>query len=118
MCDSTEADNDLDLEEIRVDALPGRGSHVCIEVRSKSLLLCNVSGTYYAVANQCPHLGFPLAGGRQVGNQLICQRHGASFDLRTGIPVSGPTFKKLETFPVKQLGEKICIGFPVDQVVK
>jgi nitrite reductase/ring-hydroxylating ferredoxin subunit len=54
--------------------------YVRIEVNGKSLLAPPV----------CPHRGAPMSEAYIVGDFLVCVRHGATFDLRTGGWVRGP----------------------------
>ncbi|MEL7645948.1 MAG: Rieske 2Fe-2S domain-containing protein [Anaerolineaceae bacterium] len=53
-------------------------------VGSKEVLLANVDGAYYAIANKCSHRGGPLAQGQLEGGIVTCPWHGARFDVRTG----------------------------------
>ncbi|MCS6992375.1 MAG: Rieske (2Fe-2S) protein [Anaerolineales bacterium] len=39
---------------------------------------------FCAVANHCPHLGLPIAGGKIEGNVITCPFHGSRFDMCTG----------------------------------
>ena len=48
------------------------------------ILIANVDGSYYALDNKCPHMGGALSGGDLEGATLVCPRHGAKFDVRTG----------------------------------
>ena len=41
-------------------------------------------GTYYAVDNQCPHMGFPLTRGLVRNGTVTCDWHGRCFDLTSG----------------------------------
>lgn len=42
------------------------------------------------VAAKCPHNGTPMSEAYVAGEYLVCRRHGATFDLRTGCWVRGP----------------------------
>lgn len=50
-------------------------------------------GEIYAYTSRCPHWQVPLGVGdlldRRAG-ELVCQNHGARFDVRTGRCVAGP----------------------------
>ncbi|PWH13877.1 MAG: Rieske (2Fe-2S) protein [Anaerolineae bacterium] len=39
---------------------------------------------FCVVANHCPHLGLPIAGGTIEGNVITCPFHGSKFDMCTG----------------------------------
>jgi nitrite reductase/ring-hydroxylating ferredoxin subunit len=49
------------------------------------------NGAFFAVSRRCRHLGADLADGRiDDGGCLVCPRHGAKYDVRTGRMVRGP----------------------------
>lgn len=60
-----------------------------------------VDGAYHAIEDVCTHDNGPLAEGELDGCQVICPRHGARFDIRTGAAVSLPAYRPVEAFPVR-----------------
>lgn len=49
------------------------------------------NGEYFAVSRRCRHLGADLANGSiDDDGCLVCPRHGAKYDVRTGRMVRGP----------------------------
>lgn len=54
------------------------------EVEGTEIMLANVGGTIYALANRCPHMGGSLADGVLEGSAIKCPNHGAAFDVTTG----------------------------------
>jgi len=54
------------------------------QVSGTDILVANVDGTYYAIANTCTHMGGSLADGVLEGHTVRCPRHGAQYDVRTG----------------------------------
>ena len=61
---------------------PGYMAEVVVDERE--ILLANVDGNYYAVANRCPHRGGKLSHGMLSGTTITCPRHGSQFDVRDG----------------------------------
>ena len=57
---------------------------ILVVVDGKKVLLANVDGSYYAIANKCTHLGGSLSKGTLEGGIVTCPRHGAKFDVKTG----------------------------------
>ncbi len=53
-------------------------------VEGTSVLVVKVGEQFRAVANKCPHLGLPLAGGKVEEETITCPFHGSKFDLKTG----------------------------------
>ena len=60
----------------------------------------NCGGSYYALEDRCSHDDGPLCEGDRDGFDVICPRHGARFDLRTGRVLSLPATEDVEAFPV------------------
>jgi 3-phenylpropionate/trans-cinnamate dioxygenase ferredoxin subunit len=92
---------------------------VMVVVGSKEVLLANVDGSYYAIANKCTHLGGSLAKGVLDGSIVTCPKHGARFDVTTGEAVGEAkiAFMKMqvkdeESYVVKVEGTDILVGIP------
>jgi len=88
-------------------------------VGGRRVLVANVEGSYYAIADRCPHRGAYLSKGTLDNGIVTCPRHGSRFDLKTGKAVSGPriaflhlSVKDPEAYPVKVEGSDILIGLP------
>ena len=60
------------------------GTKQIVEVDGIEVVVVNLDGQFYAVEDVCTHDGGPLGEGKLDGCQLICPRHGARFDVRTG----------------------------------
>ena len=56
----------------------------------KELVLANVGGNVYALADRCAHMNAPLSMGTLDGTTIICPLHFSRFDVRTGKKISGP----------------------------
>ena len=48
------------------------------------LLLVNMAGTFYVISDACGHDWAPLSRGKLEGHVVICPRHFARYDVRTG----------------------------------
>jgi 3-phenylpropionate/trans-cinnamate dioxygenase ferredoxin component len=82
-----------------VDAIPDGGVKI---VQSGSLFIgvYRIDGQLYALEDRCSHDDGPLCEGEREGFCVICPRHGAKFDLRTGAVLSLPATEDVESFPV------------------
>jgi nitrite reductase/ring-hydroxylating ferredoxin subunit len=69
-------------------ALPP-GQRRCVTVGGKEVAIFNVDGAFYAIDNECSHLGTPLMDGFVKGCLLTCASHGWEYDLRTGAEQAG-----------------------------
>jgi 3-phenylpropionate/trans-cinnamate dioxygenase ferredoxin subunit len=90
---------------------------IMVVVGDKEVLLANVEGSYYAIANKCSHLGGSLVKGSLEGSIVTCPRHGARFDLKTGQAVADAKigFLKMKvkdevSYTVKVEGTDILVG--------
>jgi len=72
-----------------------------VEVRGRAILLCNAEGTLYAIDDECPHAGIPLAEGRLRGCILECPLHGGKLDVRDGSPAALPIRTAARRYPVR-----------------
>ncbi len=66
------------------------GGMKAVELNSKTLLLCNYEGRFYALERRCGHMCAPLEMGTLEGYILTCPMHKAQFDITTGEALSGP----------------------------
>jgi 3-phenylpropionate/trans-cinnamate dioxygenase ferredoxin subunit len=106
-------DTNFEFYEIaKVSELPP-GERIFIEVDNKQIVIFNIAGQYFAIGDVCTHDNGPLGEGELDGYQVICPRHGARFDVRTGKVVRFPAVKAIPYYPVKVTGDAIEVGFPV-----
>jgi len=86
------------------------GEKKIVEVDGILVVLVNLDGEFYAIEDVCTHDGGPLGEGELDGHQLICPRHGARFDARTGDALTMPAFEPAPTYEVKVEGGDILIA--------
>lgn len=97
------------------DIKPGEGKTVTVGDREVALF--NVSGTFYATDNTCPHRGGPLGEGTLEGNVVTCPWHGWQFDVATGISSVVPT-AKVERFECVVEGNEVKVKIEQEQEQK
>jgi 3-phenylpropionate/trans-cinnamate dioxygenase ferredoxin subunit len=76
------------------------------------ILLCNVAGSIYAIEDVCTHDGGELDQGELEGERIMCPRHGAYFDVKTGAALTLPAILPVRTFPVRIEGEDVYLETP------
>ena len=86
---------------------PGTTRRVVVD--SSGILLCNVAGKIYAIEDICTHDGGPLDQGTLEGECVVCPRHGATFDVRTGDALTLPAVMPVMTFEVTTEGDDIFV---------
>src|ERR1700748_915230 len=71
------------------ETLKAKGRHV-LRRGGKQVLLLAREGRLFAIANRCPHEGYPLSEGTEGPNcVLTCNWHNWKFDLATGAALVG-----------------------------
>ena len=66
------------------------GEMLEVDLDGKSVAVANVSGSFLAIAGECPHQGGPMAEGELEGNVVTCPWHNFRFDMRTGRTLDPP----------------------------
>jgi 3-phenylpropionate/trans-cinnamate dioxygenase ferredoxin component len=63
----------------------------------------NLGGEYYALEDRCSHDDGPLCEGEydEETGVVICPRHGANFDIRTGAALTLPAYQPVSVYPVR-----------------
>lgn len=77
------------------------GEKQIYEVGGIEVVVVNLDGEYFCVEDVCTHDGGPLGYGELRDGELVCPRHGARFDVRTGDALSLPAFEPVATYEVK-----------------
>jgi 3-phenylpropionate/trans-cinnamate dioxygenase ferredoxin subunit len=92
----------LDVDVCPLSELPPGSSRI-VPVGPVSVCVYNLKGELYAIEDRCSHDDGPLCEGEWDPEQgiVICPRHGATFDLRTGDALTLPAFEPVATFPVR-----------------
>ena len=86
------------------------GQKMLVEYQGTPVGLLNLDGEFYAIHDICTHDGGPLVEGELQGDVIVCPRHGARFDVRTGAVRSLPAYRPVPTYRVKVEGEDILIA--------
>ena len=89
------------------------GERLFLEIDEQSIVVFNIGGQYYAIADLCSHDDGPLGDGEISGMEVICPRHGARFDLRTGKVLSLPAIVDIPAYPVRVQNGEVQIGLPI-----
>ena len=83
-----------------IDEVPPGEARV-VETDYERVLLCNVDGVIYAIADVCTHDDGPLGDGTLENCAIECPRHGARFDVRTGEVVAPPAVVPVRSYAVR-----------------
>jgi 3-phenylpropionate/trans-cinnamate dioxygenase ferredoxin subunit len=83
-----------------------------VDIDHWPIVVLNIAGKLYAVEDTCSHDENPLGEGDLEEFDLICPRHGAKFDVRTGDARSMPATEDISVFPVRIVENQIEVGVP------
>jgi 3-phenylpropionate/trans-cinnamate dioxygenase ferredoxin subunit len=77
------------------------GSRRVVDVEDVMVIVFNLGGEYYAIEDVCTHDYSSLDDAELDGHQVVCPRHGARFDVRTGDALTAPAYEAIPTFPTR-----------------
>lgn len=92
----------------------GNGERLFIEIDGNPVVVFNIAGQLFAIGDLCSHDDGPLGDGELENHAVICPRHGARFDIRTGKVLALPAVEDIPAYPVRVKDGQIEIGVPVD----
>ncbi|MCS6952859.1 MAG: non-heme iron oxygenase ferredoxin subunit [Bryobacterales bacterium] len=90
----------------------GLHSGRAVEVAGRTIAVFHVNGKFYAIDNECTHVGGPLAEGFLSGEIVTCPWHAAQFDLRTGQALDGPASENVRCYAVRVSGDDVELEMP------
>lgn len=99
------------LEIAPASELPA-GERLFAEIESTPIVVFNVAGELFSIADVCSHDDGPVGEGLLEGYNITCPRHGAQFDVRTGEVVQMPAVVDIPAYPVRIVDGMIQVGFP------
>jgi len=85
------------------------GEKMLVEYDEEDVGLFNIEGEFYAISDVCTHDNGPLVEGKLDGDCVICPRHGARFNVKTGEQTM-PAFAPVPLYEVKIEGDDILIA--------
>lgn len=85
------------------------GQKMLVEYDEEDVGLFNLNGQFYAISDVCTHDNGPLVEGKLDGDHIICPRHGARFNVKTGEQTM-PAFAPVPLYHVKVEGDDILIA--------
>jgi len=104
--------SELDYVEISAEDQIPEGERLFVELGGKSIVLFNLAGKLFAIGDVCSHDNGPVGDGEIEENEIICPRHGARFDIRTGKVTSLPAIIDIPAYPVRVVNGMVEIGIP------
>lgn len=102
------------LEFYQIGALSDlpSGEQLYVDIGELELVIFNVAGEIFAIGDVCSHDDGPLGEGEIEGYEVICPRHGARFDIRSGEATELPAVVDIPAYPVRITDGQIEVGVP------
>jgi 3-phenylpropionate/trans-cinnamate dioxygenase ferredoxin subunit len=90
------------LDVCPVEELPP-GEVKILHAGQVSVGVYNLDGEYFAIEDRCSHDDGPLCEGEfdAEAGVVICPRHGANFDIRSGRALTLPAYLPVDVYPVR-----------------
>ena len=108
---SDQTDSHRYFKIVKSSELP-EGERLFFEIESLPIVLFNVNGEFLATGDLCSHDGGAIGDGELDGNEIICPRHGARFDIHTGKALSLPAVVGIPVYPIRLIDDYIEVGIP------
>ncbi len=86
------------------------GERLFVEVDEEPIVIFNFNGDIFAIADVCTHDQGSLGDGELEGYEIVCPRHGARFDIRSGEVVTLPAVNGISTYPTRLNKGMVEIG--------
>jgi 3-phenylpropionate/trans-cinnamate dioxygenase ferredoxin subunit len=105
---------------VRIGALAdlpiGRG--VRVEWADHRVAVFRIGDDVYAVGDRCSHAEAALSEGEVFDGEVECPRHGASFDLSTGAPLSLPATVPVPVYDAAVRDGDVYLTPPADRLAE
>lgn len=102
------------LEIAPISELP-EGERLFVEIEGKPIVIFNIGGKLFSIADVCSHDDGPVGEGRLEGFNITCPRHGAQFDVRNGKVIQMPAVVDIPAYPVRVVDGMIQLGVPREE---
>ena len=105
----------LEFVAVANEADLSNGERLFVEIDDFQIVVFNIAGKYFAIADVCSHDDGPVGDGEFESEfEIACPRHGARFDVRTGEAVTLPAIIDIPAFPVRIVDGEIEVGIPLE----
>jgi 3-phenylpropionate/trans-cinnamate dioxygenase ferredoxin subunit len=88
------------------------GERLFVELDGRPIVVFNIAGGIFAIGDVCSHDNGPLGDGEIEEHEVICPRHGARFDVRTGKATSLPAIVDIPAYPTRIVDGRVDVGIP------
>ncbi len=86
------------------------GERLFLEIEGNPIVVFSLAGEFIATGDLCSHDGGSIGDGTLVGEEIVCPRHGARFNIKTGRALSLPAVEGIPVYPVRLMDGYIEVG--------
>ncbi len=97
----------------KVNDIPA-GERLFIEIGGQPIVLFSLNGEFLATGDVCTHDGGSIGEGEVIGDEIVCPRHGARFNIKTGEVLSLPAVTGIPIYPVRIKDGYIEVGISAE----
>lgn len=112
---TTFEESKLEFIEISPASELPNGQRLFVDVGDRPIVIFNIAGQFFAIGDVCTHDDGPLGDGDIEGFNIVCPRHGAEFDVRTGKVMQMPAVVDIPAYPVRVVDGQIQVGIPKEE---
>jgi len=91
------------VDEIPLGTLKG------FDMEYMQFVIAHTPEGFYAIVDECSHDSAQISGGELAGQEIVCPRHGARFNLKTGAVTAPPAITPIDTLRVKLEGNDLFV---------
>lgn len=95
--------------EVEIDRDLGENELLEAGPEGQEIVITRIEGKLFAIDKWCSHEKVNLADGALIGHEIFCPRHFSSFDVRTGEATAPPADSPIRTYPVTEVGGRVCV---------
>lgn len=88
------------------------GERFFYDFAEETVIIFNIAGQFYCIADLCTHDDGPLEDGELDGYEVECPRHGARFDVRNGRATCMPATEPVPTYQIEIKDGDIYVASP------
>ncbi len=85
------------------------GTFKAVEIDFERILIVHTDEGFFALADECTHDSGIISDGLLIGNEVVCPRHGARFDVKTGAVTAPPAIVPVDTYDIKIENDDILV---------
>ena len=97
------------FQKIATTAEIPTGTMKSFRAGSVRIVIVHTKAGFFALNDECSHDSAPISDGHIQGQEIVCARHGARFNLETGAVTAPPAIVPIDTLKLELDGDDILV---------